>query len=116
MGEEEPPTDYTTVFMGWLLKSKLLLGFIIGIFLAPTMDRTTTRVLDLFLPGENAEIGEITDLLPVMAIQMDRVQILSRLVQDRHILDGGSNCPAYVGVCAGTPQSAFTIRRRNRRR
>ena len=94
MGEEEPPTDYTTVFMGWLLKSKLLLGFIIGIFLAPTMDRTTTRVLDLLLPGENAEIGEeMADLLPAMAIQMDRVQTLSRLVQDRHILDGGSNCP-----------------------
>ena len=56
MGEEEPPTDYTTVLMGWLLKSKFVLGFIIGIFLAPTMDLTTTRVLDFFLPGEKRRV------------------------------------------------------------
>ncbi len=93
MGEEEPPTDYTTVLMGWLLKSKFFLGFIIGIFLAPTMDLTTTRILDLVLPGENAGLEEMTESMPMLAIRVERVEILSRLVQDRHILDGVSNCP-----------------------
>ena len=92
MGEEEPATDFTAPIVAWLLKSKLVLGIVIGIFLAPTMDRSTNLVLNRFFPGENASFGEMTHQLPTMFVQMQRVDILTKLVQNRHILDGESDC------------------------
>ena len=86
MGEEEPPTDFTAPIVAWLLKSKLVLGIVIGIFLAPTMDRSTVLVLNRFFPRDNDPFGQMADQVPAFFLQTQRFEVLNQLVQDRHIL------------------------------
>ena len=94
MGEEEAATDVTTVLgaMSWLFKRRLLLGIVIGIFLTPVLDRSTTLVLNRFFPRDSNSMGEVADEIPEFFLQAQRLEVLNQLVQDRHILDGDSGC------------------------
>ena len=93
MGEEEPPTDFTAPIVAWLLRSKLVLGIVIGIFLAPTMDRSTNLVLNRLIPRENNTFGDLAGEIPAFVVETQRLDVLTKLVQSRHILDGASDCP-----------------------
>ena len=94
MGEEEAATDVTAALgaISWLFKRKLLFGIAIGIFLAPVLNRSTELVLDRVIPRETPSVGELAGDMPQLLLQAERLEVLSQLVQDRHILDGDSGC------------------------
>ena len=95
MGEEEAATDVTAALgaISWLFRRKLLFGIVIGIFVAPVLDRSTELVLNRFVPRESPSFGDMADDMPAFLLQTQRLEVLNRLVQDRHILDGDSGCP-----------------------
>ena len=101
MGEEEADTDFTVAPLSWILKSKLAVGVIVGIFLGPALNRTTEGLLNRVFPRDrsgNAPFGAMADQYPEMYLMTQRLEVLNQLVRDRHILDGGSGCPVTVKV------------------
>ena len=100
MGEEEAATDFAAPLgaISWLFKRKLLLGVVIGIFLAPVLERPIVLALNRFFPTENLVFEHMADQLPAVVIQTQRLEVLNQLVQDRHILDGDSGCPLTLEV------------------
>ena len=100
MGDDEAAADVTAALgaISWLFKRKLLFGVVIGIFLAPVLNRSTELVLNRLLPRETPSFGQIAGDMPELLLQAQRLEVLNQLVQDRHILDGDSGCPLTLEV------------------